>query len=256
MAHRPDSKPSTSYWTPYHKRTSHWIGNLGCYSDQDLSFKRKNNYSLIVPSPGLCQERCTKRTPSTYLFAIMNKSCICLNDPPKIPSSQLSNCKFCMENTKFSLEQDCDDKLPFRIFFSILIQKDFNLSASNCDKTNKCCEIHINRMNERENLKLLKHPLRNRSSCIVFIRQIYTAFDQGDKFTDFEKCKNSSCQQCRVNGCPFVDCFDCVDTVFLLRSMINNVFISFKQCNMQNMNVQKEFRFHTRSVICNNYYLL
>ncbi|XP_062609305.1 uncharacterized protein LOC134271052 isoform X2 [Saccostrea cucullata] len=231
----PESKPSSSYWTTYHKRTSHWMCNLGCYSDKDLSFKRMNNYSLNVPSPGLCQERCIKRTPSTFLFAIKNNLCICLNEPPKKPSSQLSNCKFCMVNSKFSPEPECNGKLPFRVFFSIVFQKDINLPASNCDKTNKCCEIHINRMNERENLNtrgrdftfafrkiwdLLKPPLWNKSSCIVFIRQTYTSFDQGDKLTDFDKSKISSCQQCLKTGCPFVDCNDSVDTVFCSKTTV------------------------------------
>ncbi|XP_062587770.1 uncharacterized protein LOC134249432 isoform X2 [Saccostrea cucullata] len=236
-------KPSTPFWSSYHNRTSHWIGNLGCYSDQDISFKRMNHCSLSVPSAGLCQEKCTKRMPSTFLFAIQNNSCICLNEPPKIPQSQLRNCKFCIENSSFPSEQDCDDKVSYKIFLSIVIQEDIKIPASNCNKTNKCCEIHLNRINERQipekkNAKkalgndftfaflkiwdLLKGPLEDRSTCIVFTRHTYTRFDQGNKLTDFDKSQISSCEQCLINGCSFVDCYNYVDKVFCSKTIFTS----------------------------------
>ncbi|XP_062600295.1 uncharacterized protein LOC134261925 [Saccostrea cucullata] len=129
-----------------------------------------------------------------YYIYRWKSSCICLKEPPRKPLSQHNNCKFCMGNSTFSTEPDCDDKVPYRIFLSI-IEEDIKFPESNCHKTKNCCEINLNRENERQILEtigndftfvfrkiwdLLKGPLEDRSTCIIFIRQNYTNSDESD----------------------------------------------------------------------------
>ncbi|XP_062615156.1 uncharacterized protein LOC134276892 [Saccostrea cucullata] len=113
-----------SYWTGRYQRISHWIKLLGCFEDTDVLKYADENITMENITAGFCQGMCMKSKKT--IFAIKNRTCLCLRRRVQRNGRNASECNFtCANHIDSKFTKECGGVNAFNVFKS---KKDIDCS--------------------------------------------------------------------------------------------------------------------------------